>query len=172
MTSTPPRGLGDPSYRRKWKRSGSPGKGYLRLRGMTLASLLRLHEAAAAVGETWDFGVRDEGSLEHVVRLLNEKSIRKERRRPDPRESPVRIAAWIMHYIVATHPFWDANHRTGYLVARVVLRAFGLDVHASSEEAERFVRSIDGQDLTLESVEEWVRSHLVKRYWKSKTREL
>jgi len=129
-------------------------EGYRRLRGLTQSSLLRLHDEAADMGETWDYGVRDPGSLDHMLLLLSEKAARE--------ESPERIAACSLHFIVATHPFWDANHRTGFLVGRVVLQAFGRDVHASTEEAERFVRSIDGRGLTVKAVEEWIRSHLVK----------
>ena len=131
----------------------TPGGGHLSLARVTRETVILIHDHAAAVGETWDFGVRDVGSVDHFVTQI--------RRRAEAVEERVDLAAWAMHYIVAEHPFWDANHRTGYHMAQTILRAFGVQIGGTSAEIELGVRAIDREGLTAEDVARWIRPRLV-----------
>ena len=130
----------------------SPGGGYRALREATRETILRIHDHAASIGETWDFGVRDVGSVDNFLSHLQRMATA-----DDP---PATIAAWAMHYIVAEHPFWDGNHRTGLLMAQLILGAFGQKITGTPEEIERHVRAIDRESLAIAAVEDWIRSTL------------
>lgn len=115
--------------------------------------MLQWHHDASRFGETWDLGVREPGSLEYVVRLVRGMAARRDR--------PERIAASALHFIVAEHPFWDANHRTGFHAALVILGAFGLQLEATQDEIERTVRAIDAEGLDVRALEKWIQSRAV-----------
>ena len=94
-------------------------------------------------------GVREEGSLDLLA----------DRLRQMVRDGlpPAEIAASALHFIVSEHPFWDANHRTGFEMAQLILRAFGLKIVAPPEEVENYVRGIDRQGVTETQIAAWVR---------------
>ncbi len=94
-------------------------------------------------------GVRDPGSLDYVAdRIL--RMVRD--RLPTPE-----IAASALHFIVAEHPLWDANHRTAFEMADLIRRAFGLTIVAPREEIERCVRGIDRQGMSEAQIAAWIR---------------
>ncbi len=94
-------------------------------------------------------GVRDLGCLEYVADRI--------RRMVSEGAPPSEVAATAMHLIVAEHPFWDANHRTGFETADVILRAFGLKIVAPRDEIERYVRAIDRQGIGKVQIAAWIR---------------
>ena len=61
---------------------------------------------------------------------------------------PGEIAASALHFIVSEHAFWDANHRTGFQMALLVLGAFGWTLVAPLDEVEQYVRGIDREGFT------------------------
>src|SRR2546425_5885020 len=79
------------------------------------------------------------------------------RRMLDGAFPPGEIAAAALCSVVAQHPFWDANHRTGFEMAQLVLRAFGLKIVATREEIERYVRGIDREGLMESQIAAWIR---------------
>ncbi len=123
--------------------------GYRKLRAFRPGDIITIHDEAAKIGETWSFGVRDLGSIHYLANRIIALG--------EARRSPSVIAAVTLHFVVREHPFWDANHRSGFELAQLILRAFGLRIEAPREEVERFVRSIDTNQLPLEDVEHWVK---------------
>ncbi len=123
--------------------------GYGKLRALRPEDIVTVHDEAARVGETWSFEIRDLGSIDYLADRIS--------RLAADRASPRRIAAFALHFLVREHPFWDANHRSGFESAQLVLRAFGLRIEVPREEAEAFVRSIDAKKLPLKDVESWVK---------------
>lgn len=123
--------------------------GYRKLKAIRAEDIIAVHDEAAKIGETWSFGVRDFGSIDHLADRIS--------RLAAARSSPSRIAAIALHFLVREHPFWDANHRTGFELAQLILRAFGLRIGASRKEIEDFVRSIDIRQLSLRDVEDWMK---------------
>ena len=126
--------------------------GYRRLGRLTTEDILEIHRGAASTGETWDFGIREAGSLHTLVERV--RAMAREGRRPEE------IASAALVFIVREHPFWDANHRTGFEMAQVILRAFGGRVRAPRREVERYVRAVDAEGLTEEEVAAWIRNRV------------
>ena len=116
---------------------------------MTAGDIVEVHDEAARLGETWHMGVRDPGSLEYVADRI--------RRMVRDRFPPAEIAAVALHFIVGEHPFWDANHRTAFEMADLILRVFGLTIVAPREEIERYVRGIDRQGIGEARIAAWIR---------------
>ncbi|HEX9340771.1 MAG TPA: hypothetical protein VF992_06330, partial [Thermoplasmata archaeon] len=109
--------------------------GYRKLRALRAEDIIAVHQQAAKVGETWNFEIRDFGSIDYLADRIS--------RLAEARHPPTMIASLALHLLVREHPFWDANHRGGFELAPLILRAFGLRIGASREEVEAFVRSID-----------------------------
>lgn len=128
--------------------------GYRKLSAFRAEDIIEVHDQAARIGETWSYEIREAGSVEYLagrIRVLAAK-----------RYSPWEIASIAMHFVVSEHPFWDANHRGGFELAQMILRAFGFKISASKEEAEAFVRSIDEQRLQESVVRTWVKKWITK----------
>ncbi|MGQ0797878.1 MAG: type II toxin-antitoxin system death-on-curing family toxin [Methanobacteriota archaeon] len=123
--------------------------GYQKLRTLRPEDIIAVHNAVAKVGETWSTEIRDLGSIGHLADRISGLA--------EARYPPSQIAALALHFVVREHPFWDANHRTGFELAQIILRTFGLRIEATSEEVEAFVRSIDASQLSLKEVERWIK---------------
>jgi prophage maintenance system killer protein len=127
------------------RRSARP---YEDLLGFGADDIVFVHDGAAGFGETWHRGVRDPGGLELIAERV--------RRHARMRSPPNSIASEVLRAVIQLHPFWDANHRTGYALAQEVLRFFGYRLEVPVEEAEAFVRSIDARNLGERAVLEWL----------------
>ncbi len=123
--------------------------GFRKLRALRAEDIIAVHQEAAKVGETWSFEVRDFGSIDYLADRIS--------RLAEARYTPTMIASFALHFLVREHPFWDANHRSGFELAQLILRAFGLRIRASTEDVEAFVRSIDTGQRSLKDVEKWVK---------------
>lgn len=119
------------------------------LQELTAQEIIETHDEVARLGETWHTGVREEGSLDLLADRL--------RRMVRDGSPPGEIAASALHFIVSEHPFWDANHRTGFEMAQLILRAFGSKLVAPREEIERYVRGIDREGVTEAQIAAWIR---------------
>jgi len=124
-------------------------KGYERLREFEKDDLLAIHRESSRAGGAWSVDVRDEGSLDFMLWRFRYMVGRE--------DDMFSIAAFVMHFIVAKHVFWDVSHRTGFEVARVILRAFDLNVDAIHDEVVEFVKSIDSKNLSVKDVENWLK---------------
>jgi len=130
------------------------GIGYRWLRQVTAKDIVAVHDEVSRVGNTWHFGIRETGSLDHLAGRIREMA---SQRRP-----PLEIAAFAMVFLVREHPFWDANHRTAFEVAELIVEAFGQRIAAGRDEAEAFVRGIDARGLGREAILEWLRSRVTR----------
>lgn len=129
--------------------------GYRNLLRFSAEDVIAIHAEVASIGQTWDPGVRDRGTIDFIVERV--QSVAR------ARLTPAAIAAEAMVLIVREHPFWDANHRTGFQVADSILRAFGRRIVASRQEAERIVRGIDGLGLPSSVIRTWIARHIRQR---------
>ena len=128
--------------------------GYRELLQTTVEDIVATHDEVARMGRTWDVGIRDPGALDFLVERIRDMA--RERREPPE------IAAWAMGFIVRSHPFWDANHRTAFEVGQVILDIFGLEIVAEREEVEQVVRGIDARGLTDAALRRWIRKRMRK----------
>ena len=116
---------------------------------LTAQEIIETHDEVARLGETWHMGVREEGSLDLLADRLRQMV-----RDGFP---PAEIAASALHFIVSEHPFWDANHRTGFEMAQLIIRAFSLRIVAPPKEVEIYVRGIDREGVTEAQIGAWIR---------------
>lgn len=74
----------------------------------------------------------------------------------------VEKAAAIFESIVINHPFIDGNKRTGYVLMRLLLLESGFDIEASQDEKYQFVIEVTEGRHTIDSIKDWITSHLKK----------
>ena len=127
--------------------------GYDRMATYTVEEVIALHDDVARHGQTWDLGVRDRGTLDSLVQRIHSMA----RRQLPPEE----IAGAAAHFTVREHPFWDANHRTGYGLLLYVLAGFGRKIDAPQDEIETTMRAIDAKGLRERALVEWIQSKTV-----------
>jgi len=128
------------------------GKVYEQLKYIDGDKVKEIHDEAIKIGEAWNNGIRDEGSLFYLVELLNRMIERK--------EDMITMAARIMAFIIKEHPFWDGNHRTAFEMAQLILRAFGYEIKVDREEAKTFIRSIDRPDIKEKTIKKWMKKKI------------
>jgi len=75
---------------------------------------------------------------------------------------PFEKAAALIESILINHPFVDGNKRTGYVLMRLLLMEYGLDIQASQDEKFDFVIKIASGEMNIDSIREWIFSHLKK----------
>ncbi len=59
------------------------------------------------------------------------------------------------------HPFWDANHRTSYLLALAIMACFDKYVQATAVEAWEAIAAIDRQAGTVSDIQKWLEDRLI-----------
>lgn len=69
---------------------------------------------------------------------------------------PIDKAAAILESIVQNHPFVDGNKRTGYVLARLVLLKFGLDIEASQQDKYDMVIAVSKGEWKFEQIRQWL----------------
>ncbi len=70
-----------------------------------------------------------------------------------------RKAAAVAHSLATTHPFADANKRTGLAVAIATLHLNGFELDATGEEEEQAVLDLVIGNTTLEDFAGWLEEH-------------
>ena len=77
--------------------------------------------------------------------------------------SPAEKAAAIFESLLKNHPLLDGNKRTGYVLMRLILNAFGHDIAATEDEKYDFVIAVAGGKAEFEWIVAWIQDHLVIR---------
>lgn len=70
-------------------------------------------------------------------------------------------AAAIFESLIINHPFIDGNKRIAYFMLRLFLREAGFDIEASSDEKYNITISASKGDLTIDTIREWIKKHLI-----------
>lgn len=73
---------------------------------------------------------------------------------------PADKASAIFESIVINHPFIDGNKRIGYVLMRLILSDYDLDIYASEDEKYSFVIEVTEGKHTIDSIKEWIKKHL------------
>ncbi len=107
---------------------------------IALEEALAIHaELIEATGGS--HGVRDQGGLEAAL-ARPFATFDGQELYPDP----VVKAAALLESVVKNHPFVDGNKRTGYVLARLILLTYDMDLQASDdEEYDLVIRVATGQ---------------------------
>lgn len=76
--------------------------------------------------------------------------------------TPIQKVAALIESILINHPFIDGNKRTGYVLMRLFLMRYTLDLNASENEKYAFVISIASGHETFENIVAWLNKHVVQ----------
>ena len=74
--------------------------------------------------------------------------------------SPVEKSAAIFESLIINHPFIDGNKRIAYVLMRLVLLQYNLDINANQDEKYNFVIKAAKGELNYESIKNWIFSRL------------
>lgn len=96
-------------------------------------------------------GIRDRGLLESAINRPYQTFDNKELY-----QNPVQKAASLIESIVKNHPFIDGNKRIGYVLMRLMLLDYGLDIIASQDEKYDFVIGIASGKLDFNQICDWI----------------
>ncbi|HMN05046.1 MAG TPA: type II toxin-antitoxin system death-on-curing family toxin [Flavobacteriales bacterium] len=114
-----------------------------------LEEALAIHrEVVAATGGS--HGVRDMGGLESAL-FRPYASFGGVGLYPDA----VDKAAALLESIVKNHPFLDGNKRAGYMLMRLTLRTYGLDLQAEDEEEYALIIQVATGNLDVDGIRAW-----------------
>ena len=72
-------------------------------------------------------------------------------------------AAALMESLLVNHPFVDGNKRTGYVILRLFLLKYGLDVKASADNKYEFVINVASGALKYDGILNWLTSNVLKQ---------
>jgi death on curing protein len=75
---------------------------------------------------------------------------------------PVDKAAAILESLVSNHPFIDGNKRTAYVITRLLLLSYGLDINATQDEKYHMVISVAKGEMKFDQIKDWLAERLMK----------
>ncbi len=102
-------------------------------------------------------GVRDEGRLRSVVNAPHQSIFGE-----DQYKTVYDKAAVYMRNIIADHPFFDGNKRSGVTVALIFLRRNKVLLAASPKELEDFAVSVAVDHLEIDEIAQWLEKNTKK----------
>ena len=96
-------------------------------------------------------GIRDRGLLESAINRPFQTFDSK-----DLYQNPVQKAAALIESIVKNHPFVDGNKRIGYVLIRLMLLDYGLDIISTQDKKYDFVIDIASGRLDFDQICDWI----------------
>ncbi len=111
--------------------------------------LMELHRHAIDAGALPDEkslrdAVLDQGTLDHIAYKANSF------------DDAFSSAAYLLHSIACNHPFFEANKRTAWLAAEIVLENGYIEV--PEEELDKYVRSVASGKENEKDIRRWIKS--------------
>ena len=102
-------------------------------------------------------GVRDQGALEAALNRPYATFDLK-----DLYPSPIDKAAAILESILINHPFIDGNKRTAYVLMRLTLMQYEMDIDADQKEKYDFIIKIVEGKIKIDQIKEWLQKTKTK----------
>ena len=101
-------------------------------------------------------GIRDLGALESAInRPL--ATFDNQELYPSPSEK----AAALLESVLINHPFIDGNKRTAYVLMRLILLNYSLDIVSDSREKYKMVIAASKGEIRFDEIKTWIESHTV-----------
>lgn len=96
-------------------------------------------------------GIRDikqlESALTRPFQTFDQKELYK---------TPIEKAAALIESLLTNHPFLDGNKRVGYVLMRLLLMKYGIDIQASEAKKYDFVINIATGKLKYAEIIKWL----------------
>ena len=100
-------------------------------------------------------GIRDSGGLESAINRPFQTFDQKELY-----PTPVEKASAIFESLISNHPFIDGNKRTAYVLMRLILFEYGLDIKADENKKYDFVVAAAKGEIKFDQIKEWIEDNL------------
>jgi len=118
---------------------------------LTTEKIIKIHDILMEIDKGTDEyspGVRDLGTLENLVyyQFNNENNVFKN-------------AAFALHSITHRHAFYNANKRTGFGIASIILESERYFINAKKQERLEYLLKIAQYETTVEEIEGWLISN-------------
>lgn len=69
-------------------------------------------------------------------------------------------ASAVLESIIKNHPFVDGNKRIGYVIMRLILLDYKLDIDATQDEKYNFVIDIASSTIGFHEIKDWIKKRL------------
>lgn len=73
-------------------------------------------------------------------------------------------AAAVLESIIKNHPFIDGNKRTAYVLMRLILNQYELDISATQDEKYNFIIAIASGKLDFPEIVSWLKNRIIQKY--------
>lgn len=100
-------------------------------------------------------GVRDRSSL-HSALSRPFQTFEQKDLYPDPEDK----ASAILESIIVNHPFIDGNKRKGYVLMRLTLLKYGMDLQSSEDEKFEMIMAVANGNINFGKIRKWINSNL------------
>ena len=100
-------------------------------------------------------GIRDSGGLESAINRPFQTFDQKELY-----PTPIEKASAIFESLISNHPFIDGNKRTAYVLMRLILFEYGLDIKADENKKYDFVIAAAKGEIKFDQIKEWIEDNL------------
>ena len=102
-------------------------------------------------------GIRDQNALYSAIarpyQTFQEKELY-----PTPEEK----SSALLESIISNHPFIDGNKRIGYVLMRLILLEYGMDIKTTEEEKFKFILNVAKGKMDFEQIKVWIQTNLIK----------
>jgi death on curing protein len=103
-------------------------------------------------------GIRDSKLLDSAINRPFQTFDKK-----DLYPSPVEKSAAIFESIIINHPFIDGNKRIAFVLMRLILLQYDLDIKANQDEKYDFVIKAAKGELDIELIKDWLFNRIIQK---------
>jgi len=77
--------------------------------------------------------------------------------------TPIDKSAAIFQSLIINHPFIDGNKRIAYVLMRLILLQYNLDLRASQDEKYAFVLKAASGEMDIDSIKDWIFNRVIQK---------
>jgi death on curing protein len=103
-------------------------------------------------------GVRDYNLLDSAINRPFQTFDKK-----DLYSTPIDKSAAIFQSLIINHPFIDGNKRIAYVLMRLILLQYNLDLRATQDEKYDFVIKAASGEMDIDSIKDWIFTRIIQK---------
>jgi death on curing protein len=103
-------------------------------------------------------GVRDYNLLDSAINRPFQTFDNK-----DLYSTPIDKSAAIFQSLIINHPFIDGNKRIAYVLMRLILLQYNLDLRAAQDEKYDFVIKAASGEMDIDSIKDWIFTRIIQK---------